>query len=380
VEDKAKIGMFYAWLGFSLYMSGRPRDSYPYLYKALELGEELEDQQVIAYACTWLAWALTERGPVQDVISFGERAKELSTLFESDHYLYFKPLGAIAHASLFEGDRKRASEVGKALLEYGQRHSNIRCLVIGNISMGMMHLIDDDVQPAIESFKKAIATSADIFYAQWPRLFLGMSYLQSEQLKEVEEALQEVKLKEAEEALQEVMIYSREFGAGVLEHLAHAYLGVVSIYKGQLSHGLQMIKEAIRVCHENGRTTFSALLEYTLGVVYLRLVDRAEPISLSLMAQDIGFLLESTASASENAEEHFNKAIEIAKDIGAKGILGQAYLGLGLLYKEKEEEEKARACLAEASRIFEQCNAERYLQRTKEALISLRRRHGGRFQ
>jgi hypothetical protein len=39
--------------------------------------------------------------------------------------------------------------------------------------------------------------------------------------------------------------------------------------------------------------------------------------------------------AYQKAEEHFNKANEAAKEIGAKGILGQAYLDLGLLHNAK---------------------------------------------
>jgi class 3 adenylate cyclase/tetratricopeptide (TPR) repeat protein len=362
-DDKAKVGMFYAWLGFAFYMNGRAGDSYPYLCKALELGEELENQQVIGYACTWLAWTFTDRGPLQEVTIFGERAQEISRFFESDHYLYFKPLGAIAFANFFSGDRKSASEVGAAILEYGQRHSNVRCLVVGHISTGLSHLIDDDVLLAIEFFKRAIEVSEDIFYSQWPRTFLGMSYLQNEQIKE------------AEEALREVLSYSQEFGVGVLEHLAYAYLGVVSIAKGQLSRGLEMIEEAINVSNQNGRISISALLEYTLGKAYLELVDRTEPISFSLMVKDIGFLMESSTSTSENAEQHFHKAIEIAKEIGAKGILGQAYLDLGLLYKTKEKKDRAQECLSEAINIFKQCETEVYLQRAKEALTSLERRH-----
>jgi tetratricopeptide (TPR) repeat protein len=362
-DDKAKLGMFYAWLGFALYMNGRTRDSYPYLCKALKLGEELENQQVLGYACTWLAWTCTDRGPLEEVTVFGERAQELSRLFESDHYLYFKPLAAIAWASFLAGDRKRASEVGTAILEYGQRHSNIRCLVAGHISIGFSHWIDDDLPSAIECFEKAIEVSKDIFYTEWPRTFLGLAYVQNEQIKE------------AEEALQEALSYSQEFGVGVLEPFAYACLGVVSIFKGQLSRGLEMIEVAIRVSRKNGRISTTAFLEYTLGKAYLELVDRTEPITFSLMVKDIGFLLESNTSTSENAELHLHRAIEIAEDIGAKGILAQAYLDLGLLYKTRDSKDKAQKCFSEAIHIFEQCDTEVYLQRAKEALISLERKH-----
>jgi hypothetical protein len=42
-----------------------------------------------------------------------------------------------------------------------------------------------------------------------------------------------------------------------------------------------------------------------------------------------------------------------------------------MFYKSKKETDQARACLAEAIRIFEQNGAEIYLKQAKEALASL---------
>ena len=53
LNDKSKLGMFYAWLGFSIWVKGKTRDGYDYLIKALNLGEETGDHEVLGYACTW---------------------------------------------------------------------------------------------------------------------------------------------------------------------------------------------------------------------------------------------------------------------------------------------------------------------------------------
>ena len=92
---------------------------------------------------------------------------------------------------------------------------------------------------------------------------------------------------------------------------------------------------------------------------------------LSIMAKNIGFLMKNVPFASKKAVEHFNRAIEVSKKIGAKSILGSAYLDLGMFYKSKKETDQARACLAEAIQIFEQNGAEIYLKQGKEALASL---------
>ena len=46
-------------------------------------------------------------------------------------------------------------------------------------------------------------------------------------------------------------------------------------------------------------------------------------------------------------------------------------MDLGLLHKEKKRSDQARECISEAIKIFEECEAEVYLQQAKETLASL---------
>ena len=108
-----------------------------------------------------------------------------------------------------------------------------------------------------------------------------------------------------------------------------------------------------------------------LGRVYLHMAQRSGPKSLSALARNIGFVVRNVPFASKKAEHHFNKSIEVAKEIGAKGVLGQSYLCLGDLYTAKGRTEQARECLSEAIRLFEQCEARLYLKHANEALASL---------
>jgi class 3 adenylate cyclase/tetratricopeptide (TPR) repeat protein len=360
LDDKARLGMFDAWFGFALYMSGGGDVSQRYLRKALELGEETENKQVIAYACTWLAWCSWDLGLLDEVILFGERANEIARSIESDHYLYFKPLAGIGSSCLTTGDIKKCVAAGTAILDYGQKHSNIRSMAMGHICVGISHLLGGDFPPAIKSFLRAIQISADPVYSQYARFLLGAAYLSHEQLTE------------AEYVLEEAATYCQKFGYGALGLYANAYLGVVYFLKGQISRGLEMLEEAISESLEKGRKSVYAQLEHTLGKVYLELAKRTEPISFSLMAKDIGFLLQNVASASKNAENHLNKAIEVSKGIGARGVLGQAYLDLGRLHKATGRKARASECFNEAIQLFEQCEAEIYLKQAKAALSALK--------
>ena len=82
-------------------------------------------------------------------------------------------------------------------------------------------------------------------------------------------------------------------------------------------------------------------------------------------------MIKNVPFAGKKAEEHFNKTIELAKEIGAKWFLGISYLELGLLYKDRKRTDQARQSFSKAIPIFEECGAEVYLAQAKETLASL---------
>ena len=93
--------------------------------------------------------------------------------------------------------------------------------------------------------------------------------------------------------------------------------------------------------------------------------------NFSFLIKNIGFLIKNFPFAQRKAQGYFNKAIEVAKEIGANGILGQVYLDLGLSYKAEKKTKKARKCICDAIDLFKQCNAYVYQKQAEEALTSL---------
>jgi tetratricopeptide (TPR) repeat protein len=362
LTNKAALGMFYAWFGLGLWCNGKARSAYEYLCKALKIGEEIEDRRIIGYACAWLTWTCATLGLLEEALAFGQRAQEISRSFESDQYLYFKSLGGVGYTYYHSGETKKAFEAGKALLDYGERHSNIRSLVMGHAITGSGCALHGNFHSAIECFESGMRIVVDPFYSQVGRLYLGLSYLFCNQLDK------------AETALGEVLIYSEKFGAGWIGTQASILMGALLIAKGQMSQGLKLLEKGQRDCQENQMRTVYALSEYVLGKVYSQIAEGSAPISLSTMAKNVGFLIKNIPFASKKAEEHFNKAIEVAKEIGAKGTMGMAYLDLGLLHRTKGKTEQAKKCISDAIEIFEQTEAEEFLKQAREALASIEER------
>jgi len=358
VADPESLGMFYAWVGFSLI--GRNHEQCDHLLKkALDIGERSKNQKVIGYACTWLTWLCADMGKFDEAIAYGNRAQQISEIFKSDHYLFFKSLGALGYTYSFKGEKNKQVEIAKKLLEYGQKHSNNRCLAMAYFIKGSMANVTGDFSEVKKCFQNAFGLTLDPFYDHIAKTWLAMGHILDNEIQK------------AEKILREVIEFSEPYDAGWIETSAQAMLGVVHVAKGNMGRGYKMLVEARDKFLEIDKLPYVALTEYIMGTVFLQIVKKAEPISPFMIAKNIGFLVKNVPFADQKAEFHFNKAIEIAKEIEDKWHLGPAYLDLGLLHKAKKRNDRAKECISKAILIFEECEADAYLKQAKEALASL---------
>jgi class 3 adenylate cyclase/tetratricopeptide (TPR) repeat protein len=357
LEDKARAGMFYVWLGVALFMAGKSKDSYEYLSKGLELGENVGHQKVVGYACTWLTWACAELGLFAEGIDFGERAQKIAESFTSDQYLFFKSLGGLCYINFCMGDTNRIFEGAKRLLEYGERNANNRSKVLGHWMEGFGHQVAGDMKPSQKSLEKAIEIALDPAYAQFPKTTLGMAHFFCGQLQQ------------AENVFQSSINLCEKHGLGQMSPICQIFLAPILIAKGDMKQGTELLEKVQETFISNQRRVWYALSEHFLGEVNLQIATGPKP-ALSTMAKNLGFLVKSFPFAAKKAEEHFNRAIELFKEIGANGFLGYPYLSLGALYKASKRTDQARQCILEAINIFQECGAEGWLKQAKEALDS----------
>jgi len=340
--DKSRLGMFYMCLGMVMQFRSKFKDSYQYLSKALKLGEEIEDQKVIGYACAFLIWTCAWLGLLDEAITHGERTQEISRSLESDQYLlYFTSLGGIAYAYYLRGEVRKVSATGEALMEYNRIHASVRHFVVGQAAMGMSHTLEGDYPSAIEYAKQGIEVSSDPSFTQIMRSFLGMNYMLSGQFQE------------SKDAFQQVLDYSEKFGVETFIPMSKSGLASALVAEGYMEQGLKMMEEVRRTHIENGTMYWYAQSEYALGRIYLQMAEKAAPAIL------------------KTAENHIDKAIEVHREIGAKSSLGRIYLDLGTLHMVKGEKARARECLSNAIELFEQCEIKSYLKQAREALASL---------
>ncbi len=359
IPDRSVAGMFYGWLGMSLYSRERFQESRRQLLRALQIGKELDDKKVIGYACTWLTWTCAELGLLDEALGFGARAQDVAKGFAADHYLFFKSLGGIGFTHYCRGEGRKALEAGNTLVEFGERNSDVRSLVMGHYVTGLGHLISGDVTAMLESEQCAVQISADPYYRQFPTLFIGVGHFYNGEFET------------ARRAFEEVAAFSEESGVELLGTPAKTFLGAVYLSTGELKLGLKMLEEGRKRFAERARKWCLGVADGILGQFYLQVATRGGETSLPFMLKNISFLIARLPFATSKAKQHLLNCIEIAEEVGAHCLAGEAYMSLGILHKSKGRKDEAAKSLSEAMRRFEKCELEVPLQQAREVLASL---------
>ena len=357
-KDKGRRGMFYAWLGMALWATGKSKDSYEYLRKALNLGEESGDSRVIGYACTWLPLSCVEMGILDEGIEYGEKAKKIADGLPSEQYLYYKSRGDLGYLFYFKGYSEKALAAGKEMIEFGENCSNIRSQAMGHGVQGWGYLEGGDYPAAISSLSRVEQITVDPFYATVWSTFRAFAHFFAGQIQESEAALVrgEKCMRAGTDALEGFLLMGR---------------GLIWLAKGSMGKGMNMLLDARQCCLKNEWKGTYAVSEYVLGKAYMGIALGEGEVSLSTMLKNIGFLLKTIPFAARRAESHFTRAVEAAREIGSKGTLAKAHLNLGNLHKAKGRTEQARKHVAEAIQLFEECENEIFLKQAREAFASL---------
>ena len=356
--EKAGLGMFYSWMGLGLQSLENAKEAQRYLSKSLEIGEEIENDKVIGYACTWMAMTCSDLGLLEDAVNFGKRAHEISKRIRFDPFLFLFSLRAMGWAYAFKGDCREVANIGRSLFEYGERQSDPRALAMGHNFIGTGHYKGGDPLSAIGTLKGAILVSPDSLLSCTAKTVLGAAYFSLGNMEE------------AEKHLVEVHKYCQEHGAGGMGGFSRIALSGLYLVKGELGQGVRMGEELIAWFEESENKYRLAYHLCRTGNIYLKIAQRKGSTDLSFLVRNFWFLMRNILVAGRKAEKSLKKSVEVSRQIGAIGILGEASLGLGLLYKAKGKTDEAKKLFSEAIEAFEKCGAEGYLKQAREALAT----------
>lgn len=356
LNDAHKLGMFYVRLGGAMEYRDKLKEAYQYLRKALQLGEQSGDQKVIGYACAYLAFTCADRGLLDEAVAFGRRVQEMD-IYMSDPELHRLSNIALGMAYFARGEARKAKDLGKAFIDYGQRRSNVACVAHGYLVLVWGLIAAGDFHAAVECGNKAISEIAfePLSYVS-TKVMLGYAHVANGQYRE------------AEDVCQEIMKFNERYGYEKIGTVAHGFHSIVLISKGDIRKGIKMIEALMQTCLENDSQYRYVQCHYQLGQVYMKMVRGGGKTNWLIMLKNFWYLIRTIPFAARRAESHLNKAAEVARAIGAKGVLGQAYLDLGKLRKRLGKPDEAKKFITDAISLFETCGADSFLRQAREFL------------
>jgi class 3 adenylate cyclase/tetratricopeptide (TPR) repeat protein len=356
MEDNEIKGMFIGWQGYGLEFIGEYVKAEALLQKALDIGISINNKKVIGYACTWLAWVCGDLGNFKKGIEYGTKANEIAKKNSQDHYLYFKSLGGIGWNYFWMGFASEGIKIGEKIILSGSKYSQTRSEALGYDVKCGGYIQFGNFNKSVVTGKQAIAVSVDPLYKYYFSTRLAHSFLLSKNIKK------------ADDLIQKAMQFYKKNNDKLIGDIAILQGSVVDIENGRMSQGLKHLRNIEQTFIKQQRKNMVIYTRLILGKVYLEIIQKTKPISILTMIKNIGFIIQNVPTAYKKAIYWYSKSIEMAEETGAIGIKAQALLDLGIIYRIKRQNDKAKESLETAIEIFEEVGAYAFLKQAKQEL------------
>jgi class 3 adenylate cyclase/tetratricopeptide (TPR) repeat protein len=352
------LGLFFSTIGIALLMREQLEDSYKYLQQSLKLGEQAQSPKVIGHAVFRLANVCANLGNLEQALSFAEQARDLTNDPNAELPLHRITI-SLFQVYWFRGEVKKLRELGEELLKKEKETQDNRYIATARMAFGASHFCAGEFDLAIKNLKMMSEFALDPMLFQTSKTLLGYAYLGGEQYRA------------ALSVSEEVICFSEKYGFEFIGTATIAFRGFALAATGNLHDGLQMLDKAEKVWNNTNRLYPLAVLNCFFGKLYLQIVEGNNPKNISYIIKNIRPIIKLVPGAAKKSERHFHKAAEITRKIGAKGLLAQAHLGLGLICLATNKSELAKENLIEAIKLFEIIEATGFLKEAKSALDSI---------
>jgi tetratricopeptide (TPR) repeat protein len=323
--------------------------------EALKKAEEFSDNSLISFAASTICQAYWGKGELNQAIEYGELAVQKAPTPADKLWAE----GFLAMAWIRAGKLQQGIATLNKVIAAHKKGRFLFGEVGYTVILGEGYLLTGEHDKAMQPLKEglALAESSDMkWFIGFAQVLLGQVALRTNPTQALYHFEQSIT------SLQQI-----QTDPIFIDFLG----GIMLLTKGKLTKGIKVLDEVSEAFLKNGSMWNYITTERILSTIYLQVVLGEGPKRLPFLAKNIAFFIKSVPRAPEKADYHLQKVIETAKEIGAKSILGQAYLDLGLLHKAKGRAERAREYITESIQIFKQCEADVFLKQAKEALASL---------
>jgi tetratricopeptide (TPR) repeat protein len=351
--DSRELSRILAWLGEGYLNATRFDEAERVLDRALKIGEDLDDEECIAYAMwdqMWLYLVTPDGRPPDIVATMAKRVLQGAERLK-DPYLETLTYFLLSFDPLQCGDATAAAKWAAKLIELGRRRRYPPAQSLGWVFAAWAASLAGDHEKAQVDSKLAVGTS----HGHFERIMA--------------ESAQGVVLVGAGRPVEAVTILARlrreVIDSSYMVQLTaiEIPLGLAMVWAGNYSGGVADLENTLRRFSTWRNKRLLAWAHLALGEVYLSLATAEKLPPPNILRKNASFFVLALPTAKARARKHLKEAVRLAQAANAQGTLAQALAALGMLSKSTLEAAAARTYLQEARAIAEDLGAKTLIRR-----------------
>jgi class 3 adenylate cyclase/tetratricopeptide (TPR) repeat protein len=354
--DSRELSRVLSWLGEGYLNAARFDDAERVLERARTIGEELQDQECIAYAMwdqMWLAMVTPADRPLDAIERMAERVLQAAERL-NDVYLESLTYLLLSFNPLQRGHVATADKWAGKLIDLGKRTGYPPAQSLGWVCAAWAASFAEDHDKALVNSELAVSASHGKFERIMADSAQGVVLTFAGRAEEGRDILARVR--------QELL------DTGYLVQLTAIDIpyGLAMVGSGDFARGVAHLEQCIATFSGWRNKRMLAWAHLALGEIYRGLASQRP--SIRMLRQNVRFFAGALPVAKRRAREHLQEAVRYAQAADTQGMLAQALAGLGFLGAASGQRTESRLYLEEAQQIAEDLGAEKLAARIAAAL------------
>ena len=357
--------------------------------EAEAMAEKLGDEQRLARVYTYLINYYYMKGEPELAIEYGERCLRIGTAID-DSALQALARGYLGYSCHAQGKYRRAEAILTQNIEAlegawaqgeGTQAGISYVTSSGWLAFTLAELGEfEAARGYLERAHQAAETSGHAYTQTIARTLAGLVWMRRGQLDR------------ALALLQKSLDACREKNLDVWRPIPSSLLGLTCMLLGRADEGLRLLGDGVLLTEELGVKAYLALWTANLGegLLVAGQVERARTVAqraldlavahkerghqawaLRLLGDIAARGVPGEAGAADKAAAYYAQSLALAEELGMRPLVARNHLGLGRLYRQAGDRERAEKHLATSSTMLSQLDMRFWLKRAAEELMAL---------
>ena len=357
--------------------------------EAEAMAEKLGDEQRLARVYTYLINYYYMKGEPELAIEYGERCLRIGNALD-DSALQALARGYLGYSCHAQGKYRRAEAILTQNIEAlegawaqgEETQAGISYVTSsGWLAFTLAELGEfEAARGYLERAHQAAETSGHAYTQTIARTLAGLVWMRRGQLDR------------ALALLQKSLDACREKNLDVWRPIPSSLLGLTCMLLGRADEGLRLLGDGVLLTEELGVKAYLALWTANLGegLLVAGQVERARTMAqraldlavahkerghqawaLRLLGDIAARGVPGETGAADKAAAYYAQSLSLAEELGMRPLVARNHLGLGRLYRQAGDRERAEEHLATSSTMLSQLDMRFWLKRAAEELMAL---------